>query len=144
MPYRAISQVIAGKTPLTTAATTPIADVAILLARHRVTAVLIVEKGRLTGLCSERDIVFRGVAQGLDLQHTQVAEIMTSKLETIGPDKPFGHALHLMYEGGFRHMPVIDAQGRPLGLVCAHDALDCDGLQLEADLERREEITVIL
>jgi len=144
MPYRSVSQIIAGKKPLTTVATTTISEVAVLLARHRATAILIVDKGRLTGLCSERDIVFRGVAQGLDLQHTQVAEIMTSKLQTIGPDKPFGHALHLMYEGGFRHMPVVDEHGRPIGLVCAHDALDCDGLQLEADLERREEITVIL
>jgi CBS domain-containing protein len=49
-----------------------------------------------------------------------------------------------MYEGGFRHIPVVDEDGHPLGLIAAHDALDIDGLQLEQDLVRREEITVIL
>ena len=44
----------------------------------------------------------------------------------------------------FRHIPVIDEAGHPVGLLAAHDALDMDGLQMEQDLVRREEITVIL
>ena len=36
---------------------------------------------------------------------------------SVGPDKPFGHALHLMFEGGFRHMPVVDRHHRPIGIV---------------------------
>jgi CBS domain-containing protein len=107
-------------------------------------AVLIVEKKVLAGICSERDIVIGAVAAGLDPDATQVGAIMSRKVQTITPDKPFGHALHLMYEGGFRHIPVVDEDGHPLGLIAAHDALDIDGLQLEQDLVRREEITVIL
>ena len=69
---------------------------------------------------------------------------MTRDVRTIHRDKPFGHALHLMYEGGFRHIPVVDDTGHPVGLLAAHDALDLDGLQMEQELVRREEITVIL
>jgi CBS domain-containing protein len=57
---------------------------------------------------------------------------------------PFGHALHLMYEGGFRHVPVVDIAGRPVGLLSAREALSSDALEFGRDLERREEITVIL
>jgi CBS domain-containing protein len=49
-----------------------------------------------------------------------------------------------MYEGGFRHVPVVDAGGRPLGLLVARDALSLDALQFDEELVRREEITVIL
>ncbi|AKU11187.1 putative inosine-5-monophosphate dehydrogenase related protein [Azoarcus sp. CIB] len=98
----------------------------------------------MRGILTERDIVFRVVAQGLDPAATSVESIMTTQVQTIHKNKPFGHALHLMYEGGFRHMPVVDDGGTPVGLLAAHDALDIDGLQLEHDLVRREEISVIL
>ncbi|MGB0128614.1 MAG: CBS domain-containing protein, partial [Rhodocyclaceae bacterium] len=89
-------------------------------------------------------IVFRCVAQSCPLDSTQVAAVMTTVVETIHPDKPFGHALHLMYEGGFRHMPVVDDQGHAIGLISAQDALAIDGQELEQELVRREEITVAL
>jgi len=49
-----------------------------------------------------------------------------------------------MYEGGFRHMPVVDDSGVPVGLLSAQDALMQDGISLEQELVRREEITVVL
>ena len=54
---------------------------------------------------------------------------MIRDVRTIHRDKPFGHALHLMYEGGFRHIPVVDDTGHPVGLLAAHDALDLDGFR---------------
>ena len=49
-----------------------------------------------------------------------------------------------MYEGGYRHIPVVDRNRRPLGVVSARDALALDALDFGAELVRREEITVIL
>src|SRR5216684_2073234 len=51
-------------------------------------------------------------------------------------DRPFGHALHLMYEGEFRHVPVVE-NGQPLGMVSARDALGPDLQQFVADLGTR-------
>jgi signal-transduction protein with cAMP-binding, CBS, and nucleotidyltransferase domain len=47
---------------------------------------------------------------------------MTRNPQTIHPDQPFADALHVMYEGGFRHVPVVE-DGRPVGMISARDAL---------------------
>jgi hypothetical protein len=46
-----------------------------------------------------------------------------------------------IYEGGFRHMPVIDDQGHTVGLIAGQDALAIDGQELEQEVARREDIT---
>lgn len=144
MPNRRISEVIGQRTfPYVPGATT-VRDAAILMKEWHSSAILVVEDGLLVGICTERDIVFRVVASACDPKRILVETIMTRNVQTISPERPFGHALHLMYEGGFRHLPVVDRRGRPVGLLAAHDALDCDGLQMEQELVRREEITVIL
>ncbi len=123
---------------------TTVRDAARIMKKNHSSAVLVVDEGILVGIFTERDIAYRVVAENLDPLRTSVDRVMTRKLRTLTPDKPFGHALHLMYDGGFRHVPVVDADGHPLGLLAAHDALDTDALQLGQELERREEITVIL
>lgn len=144
MPYRPVREVIGQRPFPTVAPGSTIRNSSIIMREMRSSAVLVVEKGKLLGILTERDIVFRLVSMGLDPATTTVDCIMTTTVSTIREDKPFGHALHMMYEGGFRHMPVVDAKGIPVGLLAAHDALDIDGLQLEHDLVRREEISVIL
>lgn len=144
MPNRPVSEIIGNKSFATVPVSATVRDAARTMKECHSSAVLIVDKGVLAGICTERDIVFDVVATDRNPDQTKVGAIMTRKVQTIGPDQPFGHALHLMYEGGFRHIPVVDTKGRPLGLLAAHDALDVDGLQLEQELVRREEITVIL
>lgn len=144
MPNRLVSEVIQGRPFPTTGTGTTVREAAIIMKEWHSSAILIVEKKKLAGICTERDIVFRAVANSCDPANTTVSTIMTRKVQSVGLDKPFGHALHLMYEGGFRHIPVVDEAGHPVGLLAAHDALDIDGLQMEQDLVRREEITVIL
>jgi signal-transduction protein with cAMP-binding, CBS, and nucleotidyltransferase domain len=68
---------------------------------------------------------------------------MTRHPKTVAPDTPFDHALFLMYEGGFRHVPVV-ADGRPLGIVSAHDALAPEVLAFSQKLQDREHIGEIL
>ena len=84
------------------------------------------------------------LATGLDPDQTPVGAVLTHNPQVIAEDRPFGHALHMMYEGGFRHMPVVSTDGRPVGVVPARDALGLDAVAFGAELERREEITVIL
>lgn len=144
MPHRPIREVIGQRQFPTVSPGSTIRDSAIIMREWKSSAVLVVDKGKLLGILTERDIVFRVVAMNLDPAATAVDAIMTARVLTIHRDKPFGHALHMMYEGGFRHLPVVDDAGKPVGLLAAHDALDIDGLQLGHDLVRREEISVIL
>lgn len=99
-------------------------------------ALLVVDGTRLIGIFTERDIVFRVVAAGRDPKATRLAEVMTPQPQTIHPNKPFLHALRIMHEGGFRHLPVVE-NDVPLGVVSARDALDDDLYELRADLAQR-------
>ena len=68
---------------------------------------------------------------------------MTPNPQTITADKPFRNALHLMYENGYRHVPVVDG-GTPIGVISARDALGADLIEFESDLQVRENISEIL
>ena len=143
MPDRPVRVIIQDQQPVTASSAISVAAAARLMKQHRVGAIPIPQKGKLAGLFTERDALFRVIAEGRDPEKTPVAEVMTSNPRTIEPDRPFGHALHLMYEGEFRHVPVVE-NGRPLGMVSARDALGPDLQQFIADLETRVHIGEIL
>jgi CBS domain-containing protein len=143
MPDRPIRVIIQDQQPVTASSNISVAAAARLMKRHRIGAILVTQKGKLAGIFTERDALFRVIAEGRDPEKTPVAEVMTPNPRTIEPDRPFGHALHLMYEGEFRHVPVVE-NGKPLGMVSARDALEPDLRQFVADLEKRAHIGEIL
>ena len=143
MPQRAIRSIIGDQALVTTSSDVTVAAAARLMKLHRIGALLVVDGGRLAGIFTERDALFRVVAEGRDPEATRVAEVMTRNPRSIEPDRPFGHALHLMYEGGFRHVPVVE-DARPIGMVSARDALGPDLQQFILDLDTRSHIGEIL
>jgi CBS domain-containing protein len=140
---RPVRSIIEDQKPITASADITVAAAARLMKEHRIGAILVLQDGRLTGIFTERDALFRVIAEGRDPKKTRIAEVMTANPRTIAPDRPFGHALHLMHEGGFRHVPVVD-NGRPLGVVSARDALGPDLQQFVAELDERTHIGEIL
>jgi CBS domain-containing protein len=143
MSHRIIRDVIAARKAPTTSSHTTIADAARLMKEHSVGAILIVDEGKVVGIFTERDVVFRVVAADKDPKTTRVSTAMTKKPRTIAPDRPLGHALHIMYEGGFRHVPVVE-KGKPVGMISARDALGPDLAQFQEELSEREHIGEIL
>lgn len=115
---------------------TLVSKAAKLMANKNVGAIMVVEGERLVGIFTERDIVFRVVAQGLDPHTTRLAEVMTPAPDTVDPDKPFGYALLLMHERGFRHLPVIE-DGKPIGIVSSRSAMDPDLEEFVSEAHRR-------
>lgn len=114
-----------------------------LMKQTRVGALLVVEHGRLVGIFTERDALIRVLAEGLNPETTPLAAVMTLNPVTVHPDQPFVYALHLMYENGFRHVPVAE-NGRPLGMVSARDALELEAAEFEATLRQREHLRAIM
>jgi CBS domain-containing protein len=106
-------------------------------------ALMIVDGRRLIGIFTERDALFRVIAASLDPRDTKVSAVMTRDPLAINPDKTFGYALHLMYENGFRHVPVV-LDGIPVGMVSARDALSSEVADFEAELSFRDDISEIL
>jgi len=145
MPNRPIIKVIQNRDFIVTSTGTSVRKAAELMRRHQKGALVAVNAdGRLAGICTERDLSFKVLAAGLSPEETTVGEVMTPDPVCIGPDKPFGHALHMMFEGGFRHMPVVDHSHRPIGIVSARDALGLEVLHFREELQLREEIAEIL
>lgn len=143
MPQRSIRRIIENQRVLTAPANTTVLEAAELMKRNRFGALLVVDNGRLVGIFTERDALFRVLAEKRDPASTTLAEVMTPRPRTITPERPFGHALHLMYEGGFRHVPVLE-RGRPVGMVSARDALGPELREFAAELQAREHIGEIL
>jgi CBS domain-containing protein len=143
MPDRPIRTIIEDQRPVTASSDITVATAAKLMKHHGIGAILIVDNDHLAGIFTERDALFRVIAEGRDPKATRVAEVMTTNPRTIDPDRPFGHALHLMYEGGFRHVPVVK-DARPIGMVSARDALGPDLRQFISDLDTRNHIGEIL
>ena len=113
------------------------------MAESKVGAMLILEKGQLTGIFTERDLLNRVIAKRLDPDTTTLAQVMTAEPRTISADKPLAHALVMMEDGGYRHVPVMD-NGVPVGMVSARDALGAELIEFENELERREHLTEIM
>ena len=138
MSIRSIRSIVAGQTPISAAKTTTVVDAARLMKQQNIGALLVLDSSRLIGIFTERDALFRVLAAGRDPNATQLGDVMTAQPQTIGPDEPFVHALRIMHEGKFRHMPVVEF-GRPLGMVSVRDALDDDLYALRVDLAQRQE-----
>ena len=143
MPYRSIRAIIEQRESATAPSTLTVNEAARLMKEKGVGAVLVVEEGKLTGIVTERDVLYRVVATGRDALTTRLAEVMTGNPQTIHPDKPFPDALHMMHEGGYRHVPVVE-DGRPIGVVSARDALGPELEDFIYEILRREQASDIL
>src|SRR3546814_2047943 len=69
-------------------------------------AVLSGEGNRLQGIFTERDLLIRVIARGLDPDATQLKEVMTPDPDTVGPNDWASLALERMRSSGYRHVPV--------------------------------------
>ena len=143
MPSRTIRAVIAAQALVTAPPKTSVEAAARLMRKHGIGALSIVEQDRLVGIFTERDALFRVLAAERDPRLTHLADVLTPAPRTIHPDKPVQHALMMMHEGGFRHVPVVE-DGRVLGMVSAHDALESELDELGALMLEREHLTRIL
>jgi CBS domain-containing protein len=118
---------------------TLVSKAAELMAARNVGAIMVVEDDHLVGIFTERDIVFRVVARGLDAQATRLADVMTREPHTVDPDKPFGYALLVMQENGFRHLPVM-RDGKPIGIVSSRSAMDPELEEFVSEANRRKHL----
>jgi len=116
---------------------TVVADAAKRMAAKNTGAALVMEDDVLIGIFTERDALFRVLAKGLDAQATPLRQVMTPKPATLAPQTSYGHALLLMHERGFRHVPVVEG-GRVLGIIAARNAMDPSLEEFVSEARRRE------
>jgi CBS domain-containing protein len=81
----------------------------------------IVEGDRLVGAITDRDIAVKVVAEGRDAEQTSVREIASTDLVTVFPDQEFDEALRLMAHHQVRRLPVVEQDGRLVGVLAQAD-----------------------
>jgi CBS domain-containing protein len=123
---------------LTTSPDTSVAAAVALMLAGGASAVLVVEQGALTGIFTEHDVVSRVIAEGRDPRAVRVGDVMTREPLTVSPQSTLGRALVLMHERSIRHLPVVQ-DGKPVGVVCARDALDPELEDFICEERRREQ-----
>jgi CBS domain-containing protein len=143
MPHRSVREAIGRQKPLVAAAGTTVAAAARLMKKRNVGALMVVTGHRLVGIFTERDALFRVLSESRNPDATKIGDVMTPEPRTIGPDKAVGHALLMMYDGGFRHVPVVE-NGRPIGMISARDALGPELQEFESELVHRDHIGEVM
>ncbi len=88
---------------------------------HGIGCVCVVEKNWLVGIFTERDILKKVVCNNLNLEKTQVKEVMTANPEYLFMDDEIAFALNRMHVGGFRHIPLVNLENEPQGVISVRD-----------------------
>ena len=78
----------------------------------------------MTGIFTERDVLFRVVDRGRNPVVLPLAEVMTADPECLRDDQSVAAVLNKMSVGGFRHIPIVDSQARPLFVASVRDVVE--------------------
>ena len=109
------------RTPLAVAPDDSVFSALELMAKHDIGAVLVMRDGNLAGIFSERDYARKVILLGKSSKETAVKEIMTEKVLYVLPEQTTDQAMALMTEKHIRHLPVLDAGKRVIGMVSIGD-----------------------
>ena len=94
-----------------------------LLADYEIGALMVMDRGKLVGIVSERDYTRKVALQGRNSKETTVADIMTSNVMVVKPQTSTRDAMALMSEKKIRHLPVLDG-GIVVGMISIQHIMD--------------------
>lgn len=113
------------KEPLTVSPTVSVAECIRLMQQHRVGSILITgPDGKLQGIFTERDCLMKVVGSEKSLETAPVTEFMTKSPFRERPEASLAFALNLMSNGGFRHIPIVDQDDIPIGIISVKDVVE--------------------
>ena len=76
------------------------------------------------GIFTERDIVQNIVGNRHNLEEAHIVDFMTKSPDTLHSDDPIAFALNKMISGGYRHIPIVDANNKPTGVIAMQDIIN--------------------
>ncbi len=88
---------------------------------HRIGALVVVREGKVVGIFTERDVLNRVVAAQRDPATTRVDEVMSSPVACCSPQTTRAECRHVMRERRIRHLPVVDDDGKLVGIISIGD-----------------------
>jgi CBS domain-containing protein len=94
-----------------------------MLGRRQAGVLVVDANGRLAGIFTERDVLTRVVGAELDPRRTALGQVMTPNPEALTTEDRVAYAVYCMSVAGYRTVPLVDADGRPTGVITAGDVL---------------------
>jgi CBS domain-containing protein len=133
MLRKLVPDVVHDQALATLTAAASVREAAVMMRARHVGSVLIVDAdGKLAGIFTERDLVYRVVAERKDPDKTRLGTVMTTKPETVPPNATAIDALRRMQDGGFRHLPVVK-NGRPVAIVSRRDFFGIEKTRIDEE-----------
>ncbi len=118
---------ICNRKPVTCAHDAEIRDVVNLMRDEQVGSVILTQKmvdgTRPYGVVTDRDLVVRVIAAGLDIETLTIRDVATTDLKSIHENDRIGDAIHMMREAEIKRLPVVDTLGRLIGIISGDDLL---------------------
>lgn len=108
------------KKPLTLSPEDSVAKAIELMQEKKIGCVLVTKNDRMIGIFTERDVLLK-VAGKKGMEQKKLGEIMTPKVEGFEPDDSVAFVLNAMHVGGYRHVPILDENGKPLAVISVKD-----------------------
>ncbi len=134
MPNRKLIDIVGDQELLFTAPDAPVQEAAEQMAARHVAAILVVEDGALKGIFTERDLLQRVVAPGLDTVNTLISQVMTPDPISLDARRSGFEAMRTMYEKEIRHIVVTGLTGG-YGVVSMRDFLGSEVADFEKAMD---------
>lgn len=109
--------------PLCVSPETSLRETLELVRKAGVGALVVVENHRVVGILTERDVLMKVVARDVSYDRP-VKDFMTPNPRTLTPDRPVTEAVAILNREPYRHLPIVDTQGRPVGLLRMRDIIE--------------------
>ena len=132
-----IAELIEGRPLIHAESSENVRAVAKKMSKENIGAVAVLDGGKLVGVFSERDVMSRVVAEGLNPDDTLIARVMTKNIVVARPHEDVDQALDKMHSVGCRHLPVVDDKRNLVGMISLRDLLEVD------DAENRQRATFL-
>ena len=111
------------KPPQVVAPKVSVREVIDMMVENSIGCVLVVENGQIQGIFTERDAVLKLNTDYQSMLERRVEEFMTPNPQTLTMDAKIAFAIQRMDQGGYRHLPIVDAKGTPIGVISVRDIL---------------------
>tara|TARA_B100000809_G_scaffold228363_1_gene241312 strand:- start:1106 stop:1624 length:519 start_codon:yes stop_codon:yes gene_type:complete len=111
------------KSPLVVTPTVSVRDVVNMMVEHSIGCVLVVDNGNIQGVFTERDAILKLNTDYQSMLDRPVEDFMTANPQTLTLDAKIAFAIQRMDQGGYRHLPIVDAKDTPIGIISIRDIL---------------------
>lgn len=96
-------------------------DAALLMNQHKIGCLVVIDRGTVSGIFTERDVLSRVVVERRDPASTRVRDVMTTAIVCCQPDTDLDEARSVFKNRRIRHLPIVDSEQRLVGLVSIGD-----------------------